>query len=382
MAQSAAEIRREKLRNRQKQAVETREQKGLGKKTILDWGKTDEDGKLLISEKPDSYTPKTGKDLNLLDILPWVVTQEWYRNLRTFSGLTTDLDVGEWDYKLEIPVHPNVGENNDTLICHRLAFGGQCVRCDEMFDEYGKEPYNQKVIDALKPKWKCWYNIYDYDEDANPDGDNGIWEDFSFHLFEKQVLEEADEGEETIIYSDIEMGKSIEFKGKEKQYKTKRGSFPFTEAQNIVFKDRDPYDESIVDETVSFDALVKIVSVEEFTRIHLGIDNDAPDNDQPENEPEKENPPKTNRRRSPGEQTEKDETPEWKDGDGCPNDLEFGEPDMDSDKCKACNDDVFKFCAAKEDENKKDQEMKDAVERDDKEEEKPVTRRRRVRKNK
>ena len=69
--------------------------------------------------------------------------------------MTTGLDVGEWDYKLELPVHPNVGENNDTLICHREAFGGQCVRCDEMFEEYGKENVNLSKVDPLTSALAC-----------------------------------------------------------------------------------------------------------------------------------------------------------------------------------------------------------------------------------
>ena len=129
MAKTAAEIRRDKLRNRQKQSVETRDQKGLGRKSVLDWGK-------FTGKKPMNYQETSGKELNVIDFLPFVITQEWYKNLRTFSGLTTNLDVGDWDYKLELPVHQRVGENNDHIVCRRLAFGEKCPRCEDMFEEY------------------------------------------------------------------------------------------------------------------------------------------------------------------------------------------------------------------------------------------------------
>ncbi len=340
-----AEIRREKLRNRSKQAVDNREKKGLGRKSVLDWGR-------FKGKKPDEFTPKTGKDKNVIDILPFIITQEWYKKLRTFSGTETNMDVGDWDYKLELPVHKNVGENNDTLLCLRLAFGGKCIRCDEMGEEYEKDEPKEKIINNLKPSWRVWYNLYDYDEEENPKGENQVWEDVSYHLFEKQVLEEEDEGEETICHSDIEMGKSIEFKGKEK----KLGRNPFTEAQSVEFKDRDPYKEDIVKETVSFDALVKIPTVEEFTRIHLAEDSDKSNTSSSDDDKST----KSTRRKPKQSSTEKkEEKDDWKEEDGCPSGLEFGNPDPDSDECKNCKENIFDACATLQDQRRATEKEKE-----------------------
>jgi hypothetical protein len=352
MTKITAEIRREKLRNRSKQAVQTRDQKGLGRKSVLDWSR-------FVGKKPAAFKVRAGKDKkNLIDFLPWKVTQSWYKDLRTFSGLTTNLDVGDWDYKLEVPVHKNVGENNDTFLCLRLAFGGKCPRCEEMFEEYEKSEPNEKKINALKPSWRCWYNVYDYDEETNPDGDIQIWEDVSYHNIEKEILNEADEGEEPTLYSDIEIGKSVEIEGRTK----KLGKNEFIEAKNVKFKDRDPYDESIVEETVSFDALVKICTYDEFARAHLGLDSDDISNDSDDisndsndfvpSESPKENEkalslPTGRRRRRRNiskEEAISDDPSSQKESEKCPDDLEFGAPDIESEKCKNCPDDMFEKC--------------------------------------
>ena len=352
MAKTAAELRREKLKNRQKQAVDTRDQKGLGKKSVLDWGK-------FTGKKPSDFTPTSGKNKNLIDFLPFVVTQEWYKDLRTFSGLTTGLEVGDWDYKLELPVHKGVGENNDSVVCPRLAFGQRCPRCEDLFAEYEKSEPNERVTRSLSPSWRCWYNIYDYNEEANPDGGNGVWQDVSFHCFEKEILKEADEGEETVLYSDIEMGKSVEIKAKEK----KLDKSTFLEAADVEFKDRDPYTEDIVKDTVSFDALVKFHTYEEFRTMHLGLDENGNPPEKP-NEEEAEK-PKNDRSRRQAKETSKAKTNDWQDGDGCPNDeMLFGAPDMDSEQCKACPEIIFDKCMEMADNNKMNEEAGNAAERD------------------
>ncbi|KKL44850.1 hypothetical protein LCGC14_2361550 [marine sediment metagenome] len=370
MSKTTVEERREKLRNRSKQAVQTRNQKGLGRKSVLDWNR-------LVSKRPSSFVARSGKDKkNLIDFLPWIITQAWYKDLKTYSGLTTNLDVGDWDYKLEIPVHQNVGEDNDIFLCLRLAFGHKCPRCEELFEEYAKQDQNEKKIRILSPSWRCWYNIYDYDEEANTEGKLQIWENVAFKNFEEEIMQEADEGEETIIYADIEMGKSVEIEGKEKKY----SGNTFVEAKKVVFKDRDPYKEDIVNETVSFDTLVKICTYDEFLRVHLGMDDnenipeteDGDNNAEPDQKPSDET--SHRRRTSPAKKedsadNDKEKPPEkdnppWEIGDGCPNDLNFGEPDLDSPKCKSCADEVIKSCAAVADQKELDKGATEAIERD------------------
>lgn len=335
MAKSAAEARREKLRNRTRQSVQTRDEKGLGRKSILDWGRFD-------GEKPPVYVLKHGtkdNELNVLDILPFVITQSWYKDLRTKSGLTTNLDVGDWDYKLEIPVHPNVGDNNDVLICNRLAFGGKCPDCEDMFAEYEKDSPDKDTIRNLSPSWRCFYNIYDYIEESNPDGVNMILENVAYGNMEKAVLAKAGEGEEEILFSDIEEGKTLKMKGREESF----GGNKYTKILNedyVEFEDREPYPESVVEETVSFDALVKLCTYDEFLAIRKGESEAAA--------------PKEEKSAGSGTRTRRQPTSDKKEGlsvTKCPAGLEFGKPDLDSEDCKKCDDETFKACADAEQAN-------------------------------
>jgi len=182
------------------------------------------------------------------------------------------------------------------------------------------------------------------------------------------------------------MGKTVQIKGKEKQL----GKNTFIEAVDVEFLDREAYPEDVVNDTVSFDALVKFISPEEFKRLHLGLDEDGnePVGDEPDNEDRK--PP---RRRGPSTSSSgpgsssaseslkepDDDLPPWVQGE-CPSGLEFGQPDMDSDKCKECHEDVFDSCVAKADEGQVDEKVKDAVAKDPDPEPEVAQKRRRVRK--
>ena len=350
-----AEIRREKLRNRSKQAVQTRDQKGLGRKSILDWGK-------FVGTKPLVYELRSGtkaEEINIIDFLPFIVTQNWYKDLRTKSGLTTGLDVGDWDYKLEIPVHQNVGENNEVLICNRLAFGNRCPDCETMFEEYEKEKPDKEAARKLSPSWRVYYNLYDYSEVSNPDNvDVSILENVAFGNLEKAVLAKADEGEEVVLYSDIEEGKTVKVKGREESF----GGNKYVAVLNedyVEFVDRDPYNETIVEKTVSFDALVRLCTYEEFSAIREGSDTEKESKPEKEDKPEKTT--KTSSRRKPRgsvskKEADKPEEPEeqeddkpFEEGDGCPAGRGFGEVDEEADECKSCADDFFNACMAEAD---------------------------------
>jgi hypothetical protein len=342
MSKSAAEIRREKLRARQTQAVQNRDKTGLGKKSVLDWSK-------LTKKKPAEFIPEA-KKTHLFDLLPFIVTQPWYKNLRTKSGLTTGLDIGEWDYKLEIPVHKYVGENNDTFICLREAFGNKCPICDDMFEEYAKETPDKEKARNLNCSWRNYFNIYDYN---NPDADIHVWEDASYALFEKEFLGEAGDHEEMILYSDIEDGRSIQFKGKEASI----GKNKFVETKNIEFLERDPYDEDIVNDTISFDSLVIIPTYEDVLKAYKATESSEPsETDIGETE---ETPKTESKSTSRRERVQKKAEPE-KNENECPEGLDFGyDCDPAEDKCTECPEDLFNRCADKKEEIEMDGKASD-----------------------
>ena len=343
MARITAEMRREALRKRTKKGVNERGQKGLGRKSVLDFSKAGE-------RKIVKYEIKSGKDVNYIDILPFEITQPWYKDLRSNSGsiLGADSEVGFLDYKLEIPVHKNVGEGNDVFLCLRLAFGKKCPICEEMYAEWDKDDVDQdaKKIQALKPSWRCFYNVYDYDGEGTA---VMLWEDFSYYLFEEalqEAIETEDEGIAT--FSDLEQGASVEFKGREK----KIGKNSFVEAHSISFKEREAYGEEILKETFPLDAMLVIPTYEQVAKAHLGMDDDEGEEETP-SESQTEPASSGRTRGKKAEEETPDESPPWNE---CSAGLDFGVSYNASPECESCDEDTFQACAAKQKELKKEAE--------------------------
>jgi len=334
MSRITAEQRREALRKRTQSGVSERGQKGLGRKSVLDYSKA---GDLKLVR----YQAKSGKETNYIDILPFEITESWYKKLRSVSGSIIGLDVGFTDYKLEIPVHRNVGENNDIFLCLNKAFGQKCPICEEMYAEYNKDEGEQdtKKIQALKPSWRCFYNVYDYDGEAPI----ALWEDVSYYLFEEMLQEAMESEEEGIVtFSDPEMGSSIEFKGREK----KLGKNAFVETHSITFKKRESYSENIATQTFPLDKMLVIPTYEEVAKCHLGMEDEQEVTKQTEEEPVQK---ARTRSRFTEEESEKSKPTEeekapW---DDCPAGNEFGIDYNRKKACETCDESIFQACAAK-----------------------------------
>ena len=352
MPRISSEQRREALRKRTKRGVNERGQRGLGRKSVLDYSKAG-DSKIV------KYEIKSGKESNYIDILPFEITQDWYKNLRSVSGTAIGLEVGFTDYKLEIPVHRNVGENNDVFLCLRLALGKKCPLCEEMYEEWDKDEDEQdaKKIAALKPSWRCFYKVYDYDGEGAP---VQLWEDISYYLFEEMLQEAMETEDEGIVtFSDLEMGSSIEFKGREK----KLGKNAFVEAHSISFKSRDKYDESILKDTFPLDKMLVIPTYEEVAKVHLGMEDngDGKDSEQEPGQKAEERAgqrQETRTRKRVTEISPAGEAP-WNE---CPAGKEFGVDCNTVPECGNCDEDIFQVCAAKQDELKKEEDKKESKE--------------------
>ena len=302
------------------------------------------------------YQIKSGKETNYIDILPFEITQPWYKKLHSVSGSIIGLDIGFTDYKLEIPIHRNVGENNDVFLCLKKAFGKKCPICEEMYEEYNKDEGEQdaKKIQALKPSWRCFYNIYDYDGQENP---VQLWEDISYYLFEEMLQEAMESEEEGIVtFSDPEMGSSIEFKGREK----KLGKSSFVETHSISFKERSSYSEDIATQTFPLDAMLVKPTYEEVAKCHLGMEDDSEEQEESVSETRTRSRFKEEKPKLP----EKEEEKPWVD---CPAGYEFGVDCNAKKECGSCEEAVFQACVAKQD------EMVKASKEDVKEEEKSTS---------
>jgi len=278
---------------------------------------------------------KKGRDVNKFDFLPFTISEPWYSELRTPSGERVSATVGDVDYKLEYAIHRNVGPEKARVLCLLETFGRACPICEEraMLLENQEDDPEGKLAAALKPTWRVLYNIVD----LSSGDDVRLWE-YSYHMFEKSLLNEVHNGDSGLqFFWDIDTdGKTVEWRGKERVFSGNK----FIECDRVDFVNREPYPESILDEVYPLDKLLVIPTNEQVARLLLGMEKpDTSDVKQTEKEPEPE-------KQSRSRYTKKEEPKEDKESndDGCPQGLKFG-IDFDSDdKCQKCSDDDYNAC--------------------------------------
>ena len=316
---------------------------GLGRTDILDFS--------IIPDMPvNRFEAKRGNgDINTIDIIPFEITESWYKNLRMPSGRPTGLDVGDLDYKLQVPVHRGMGpDNRDTWLCLREAFGRECYRCNEMFDRYkeGDKEEGKK----LRPSWLTFYNVYDYDDDAKG---WQLWK-IAYYNFEATTTMEpqranlidaqmlSDGG--VVLFSDLEEGSTILAK-----FQTKiLGKTEFGVVFDINFEARDPYEESVLQEVFPLDKMLIIPTSEDVKRAHLCLDADEDVADPKPSSlttPEKRKRTPPLKKETPKKEAPKDESLQ------CPDGGEWGTDCNQRDACQGgenspCTEEIFEECLA------------------------------------
>ncbi len=349
--------RGEAMRNRQKKEVDNRE-KGGASFGILDYSKAESDDRI---EKYKAVYKKTSH----IDIIPFEITQDWYKKLKSRVGETLGIEVGDLDYKLEVPVHKNIGPENKMILCLRLAFGKQCYCCEQR-----DESEDEKEKEALKISWRSIYNVIDLDEE-----DKGVQIfEASQYLFEKELLEQAEVSSEEgiIIFSDLEEGMTITFRAAEKIFKKSK----YPEYKNFGFEERDePYNEDILDGTYPLDKMLIIPDYAEQRMIFEGIDEDdeteepkerkskktrksKPDHDEDDsdnsNEDDETEKPKSRRRKKaePEPVEEEDDIPVGGNPE-C-----FGLEYEKLDACENCEEDTWDSCGEEKERLEKESKSK------------------------
>lgn len=329
------------LNARARRSAQNREKKGLGSGRVFDV--------LNTSDYPNivQYKPKSGmNNKNIIDIIPFKISQDWYPNLKEKSGAKIGLQPGQLDYKLEVPIHRSLGADNQVVLCLRCAFGKPCQPCEDMFAEYRKAEADrdQKVLKALKTSWRVFYNVYDYSDKE--------YEDFkimemSFAMFETYLLEailpSEDEPDAAIIpFSNIRSGKTVVWKGKEK----KLGENAFIECADIEFEDRTPYEDSIIESTYPLDKMLVIPTPDEVREIYMSI----PEGEL-EEELEEERAEEVSRGRRAFPPKSSDKTTARGRGarergvQRCPEGFDFGQDFNEYPECRSCPNNIFQLCS-------------------------------------
>ena len=291
--------------------------------------------------------PKSGRNENLYDFIPFVVSEEYYRDMRTFAGKPTGLSPGDVDYKLEYAVHKL--PTGESMVCINKCFGQPCGICEErerLFDEG-----DEKLAEALKPKWRCLYNIID----LNSDEEIRLW-DNSYYLFEKGVLTEVQLGSDGLdIFWDIEEGKTVRWRGEKKKF----GKFDFIQADRIDFDKREPYPDEIVDEAYPLDKMLIIPTYEQTVRLITGMPTETNEseekpfrNTRSRNSDKNQTKERSKNRRSRFEEKEED-VPHFEDENKCTEGREFGADFNQHPECQNCPDDIYNKCQIESEEIKK-----------------------------
>lgn len=179
---------------------------------------------------------------------------------------------GKAVYFLEYYRHTGVGVNNTMVVCPNKTWGKPCPICEERAKLKAQgERYNSDGMKALAPKRRVMYNVIDH---ADPDKGIKVFEVAHFS-FEKTLIEDAkDENGELVIFADLEDGKTVSFKGREREF---NGKTSISEFDSFVFLDRKkPYSEKMINKAHQLDALLISKSYKELQDLWLG----APEEDE------------------------------------------------------------------------------------------------------
>ena len=300
--------------------------RGSGGKGACDWSRHSGGVKF--------YKPKEG--VNKINIIPYEIKDELHPLVKAGKR-----KVGDLSYVMDIWVHQRVGPGEAAVICPSKNYGKACPICEAQDSCYKKG--DEEGAKAYKASRRVYYNVEDV-----TDPDEGVQVlDVSDFLFEKELIGAAKrKGEEGAIVRfadpDMKIGKVIKCYAE----KEKSGGYETMKFKDFEFLDRknDSVD-ALIDEAISFDALLTLRSYDEIVEVMTGVDSDeapakkgkqddedaAPRSRRKEPEPEEEKP------------KEKRHVDEDDDAPKCPSKHRFGKDNDQFPECEDCK--LWKNCA-------------------------------------
>jgi len=232
--------------------------------------------------------------VNRINIIPYEIKTKDHPAVKAGKA-----KVGDYRYNLDLFIHQYVGPEKADVICPKRNFGKPCPICDEankLLDS-GKK----KEAEALYAKRKAIYNV----EPIVKGESQGLQIFIASHaLFEKELIGEAhacENGEDIITFANTDDGKVVKFRASEEAF----GKNKYFEYKSFSFEDREEeIDEEILDNAVSLDEAMVVLSYEEIEKIFFGI---------PEDEEEEEDErPKKKKAPADEEEDEEEEQPRKK----------------------------------------------------------------------
>jgi hypothetical protein len=196
------------------------------------------------------------------DFIPYIVSVDGH----------PEAQKGEEWYERTILVHYNVGVDKRPYICPRTV-SKPCPLCEErkeLMKNKLDDEESEALIEELRPKERQIFNVIDTED---PDTGVQLFE-HSYFLFGDKLDEEIREGDEEIQdFAELKGGKTLVIRFR----KQVKGTFSFLEASKITFKNRDDYDESILEDVLDLDKILKIPSYALLQKELHGVDVDTDD---------------------------------------------------------------------------------------------------------
>ncbi len=291
-------------------AYKSKDRGNVAKQDWIDWSKCIKGDRKIKFFKPI-------EDVNMINIIPFEIKSKNHPLVR--SG---KMNVGDLDFQLDMEIHRYVGPSNADIICPKRNYGKRCPICEEREKYYAEGKNNEAK--KLKPTRRILLNVQPIIEDK-PSKELMVFH-VSHYLFMRELIDEAHsykEKDEIVQFADIEKGKIIRFRGSEEDIEDNKmmkfKSFGFLPREEEIT-------EEILDQTISFDEGLVLLSYEEIEKIFYGQDE----------EEEEENTDREERKKEEEEEEKKESKVKKEKDNKCPFDHKFGEADDHDNDCPKC----------------------------------------------
>ena len=244
------------------------------------------------------------KGTMLLDIIPYEVQ----------SDSNPIVGAGELWYERTYFIHRNIGSDNAVVVCPMKTLKKACPICEHRKMLMKDWDTNEEMIKALRPSERQLFNVINLDKESA-----GIQVlDISAYCFGEVVEKEISEGEEEWAgFPDLVDGYTVKARFGE----VSLGKNSFLQADRVDFKERDDYEDAILDEAIDLDACLNIMSAKDLENLFFEIDTSEEEEEtprrsrkaapEPEEDPEpEEEAPRTRRTRKKPETKEEPEEEE------------------------------------------------------------------------
>jgi hypothetical protein len=180
-----------------------------------------------------------------------------------------EIEVGDLDFVMDVYIHRSIGGGDTDIVCLKRNYGKRCPICEVANEK--NEKGDEAGYNALKASRRVYFNVLPIGKDDDDD-EIKVFQ-MSHFYFLKPLTEEAEEGEggNPIDYASQDDGKVISFRAVEESFKKNK----FFKCESLKFEEREvDVTDKMIDQAVSFDEAMKVLSADEIEKILFGGDDD------------------------------------------------------------------------------------------------------------